>query len=123
MAKRTHSENIETGETEDNEARRNDGTGPDGSGVRAGDDGPAGMPTADPSSEAEVLESVGYSGGGLEDLTILEADDPTLGLTDIGDVPPDDWAADTGPSRNPSDLHGVSSDRMVDRSSSLSKKH
>lgn len=32
----------------------------------------------------------------LEDLTIHGASDPDLGLTDIGDIPPDDWAADTG---------------------------
>jgi hypothetical protein len=31
----------------------------------------------------------------------MEATDGRLGLTDIGDVPPDDWAADTGPTKNP----------------------
>ena len=111
-------DSIETG---DEQARPNDGTGPDGSGVRAGDDGPGGMPTVDPSSEAEV-ESAGYSGEGIEDLSVVDADDPNLGLTDIDGVPPDDWAADTGPSRNPSELEGVSTNRLKDRSSSLSEK-
>lgn len=36
-------------------------------------------------------------GNDLDDLTVMDADDPALGLTNIGDVPPDDWAADTGP--------------------------
>jgi hypothetical protein len=36
----------------------------------------------------------------LEGLTVMDADDPDLGLTDIGDIPPDDWAADTGPTRS-----------------------
>jgi len=122
MTNKKRSENIETGETEDNEARPNEGTGPDGSGVRSGDDGPAGMPTGDPSSEAEVLGSAGYSGEGIEDLTVMDADDPSLGLTDIGDIPPDDWAADTGPSRNPAELRGVSTKKPGDRASSLSEK-
>jgi hypothetical protein len=33
----------------------------------------------------------------LDELTVLDADDPELGLTNIGETPPDDWAADTGP--------------------------
>src|SRR5438270_2885061 len=32
----------------------------------------------------------------LDDLTVYDASDPTLGLTNIGEIPPDDWAADTG---------------------------
>ncbi len=34
-------------------------------------------------------------------IEIVEATDGRLGLTDIGDVPADDWAADTGPTKNP----------------------
>ncbi len=50
----------------------------------------------------------------LEDLTIHGASDPDLGLTDIGDVPPDDWAADTGPSHSGEESsHGVDRD-LVD---------
>ena len=36
---------------------------------------------------------------GLDELTVKDASDPSLELTNIGDVPPDDWAADTGPTR------------------------
>ena len=32
---------------------------------------------------------------------ILDATDGRLGLTDIGDKPADDWAADTGPTTTP----------------------
>ncbi|MEO8128547.1 MAG: hypothetical protein ABJF23_07280 [Bryobacteraceae bacterium] len=109
-------------ETGDNEARRPDGVGPDGSGVRAGDDGPGGMPTADPSSEAEVLESTANRGVEMEGLSIVDADDPNLGLTGIDGVPPEDWAADTGPTRNPAAARGLSTKRMADRSSTLSNK-
>lgn len=34
-------------------------------------------------------------------MEVVEATDGRLGLTDIGDVPPDDWAADTGETRTP----------------------
>ncbi len=40
----------------------------------------------------------------LNDIDGMETMLPTdgrLGLTDVGDVPPDDWAADTGPTRTP----------------------
>ena len=38
--------------------------------------------------------------GELDGMEIVEATDGRLGLTDIGDVPADDWAADTGPTRS-----------------------
>lgn len=41
--------------------------------------------------------AAGNGDNSLEDLTVLPADDPELGLTNIGSVPPEDWAADTGP--------------------------
>ncbi len=34
-----------------------------------------------------------------DDASIMDADDPRLGLTNVGSVPPDDWAADTGPTK------------------------
>ncbi|HYO82570.1 MAG TPA: hypothetical protein VES20_14295 [Bryobacteraceae bacterium] len=55
--------------------------------------------------------------GDLEDLTIVQADDPSLGLTNIGDQGPDDWAADTGPTRNPD--RGLSTERLRDDASTL----
>jgi hypothetical protein len=80
-----------------------------GSGVRAGDDGPAGMPaghvSATPAEEA------------LGDLTVMEAEDPRLGLTNVGRVGPDDWAANTGPGREADG--GVSTKRQTDRGSTL----
>src|SRR3989442_12402657 len=91
-------DSIETG---DEQARPTDGVGPDGPGVRADDDGPGGMPTVDPSSEAEV-ESSGHSGEGVEDLPVTDADEPTPGLTEVADGPPNAWAATTGLGRTPS---------------------
>ncbi len=34
-------------------------------------------------------------------LEVVEANDGRLGLTNYGDVPPDDWAADTGETKTP----------------------
>jgi len=94
----------------------------EGSGVRAGDDGPAGMPTADPSAGglgggSAPLEYNQANSGGIDDLHVTTADDPTLGLTDIGEVPPQDWAANSGPSRNPS--RSVAAANIQDKGSTL----
>jgi hypothetical protein len=35
----------------------------------------------------------------LDELTVKDATDPDLGLTDVGETGPDDWAADTGETR------------------------
>jgi hypothetical protein len=40
-------------------------------------------------------------GLGADDMEILPADNGTLGITNTDRVPADDWAADTGPTRNP----------------------
>jgi hypothetical protein len=71
--------------------------------------GPA-RPTADPTSLGgttsirqpptrgfDVHEVLGDSDG----MEVVEPTDGRLGLTDIGNVPPDDWAADTGPTKSP----------------------
>lgn len=34
-------------------------------------------------------------------MEVVEATDGRLGLTNFGDIPADDWAADTGPTRSP----------------------
>jgi hypothetical protein len=77
-------------------------------------------------SGEDVVEAVDEGGtigsGGIDDLTIVDADDPNLGLTDIGDIGPDDWAADTGPTRTPEE-GGASTNRLNDKSSTLSDKH
>lgn len=75
-------------------------------------DGPGGQQTVDPSAGADApgrpymsmdeVDGIDNSGsGGIDELNIVSADDPSLGLTDIGDTGPDDWAANTGPSRAP----------------------
>ena len=83
-----------------------------GSGRRGVDDGPGGQVTGDPSAgglrpsrayagndEVEGIEDEGA--GGIGDLTVVSSEDPSLGLTDVDGKTPDDWAADTGPTRNP----------------------
>ena len=106
-------------DTGDLEARPTDGVGPDGSGVVAGSGGSTGIPTAaaDALGGEDEFTSTGVAQMGddaLEDLTVLDAGDPELGLTDVGDIPADDWAADTGPTRTgEASAHGVDR-RLVD---------
>lgn len=51
-------------------------------------------PSSDPSGiEQEVLEDDSFE--------IVEASDGRLGLTNIGNKPAEDWAADTGPTMTP----------------------
>ena len=82
-----------------------------GSGRRGGDDGSVGQVTGDASagglaaartSQAnDEVEGIASEGAGsLDDLNIVDASDPSLGLTNYSDGP-DDWAADTGPTKNP----------------------
>lgn len=66
-------------DTGDNEARPKDGVGRAGSGVRGGGDGTSGQPTAVPTGS-------GANDAAIEDeLTVHDADDPALGLTDKDD--------------------------------------
>lgn len=100
-------------DTGDLEAREADDVSEAGSGVQGGGSA-TGNPTADPSALGDAANiGEGRASGLLEDdeadLTIVDATDPSLGLTNVGDVPADDWAADTGPTRSgESDAHGVS---------------
>src|SRR5579884_4363520 len=110
-------------DTGDLEARPTEGVSEAGSGVQGGGSA-VGHPTDNPSAlgdEATIGESVlsgtPEAGEGTDentwdigDLTVLDATDPSLGLTNIGDVPADDWAADTGPTRS-----GEAEDHGVDR--------
>ena len=70
-------------------------TSPNVGGIKRGDSEETG------DLEARQDEAAANASGSgdpeLDDLTVLDADDPELGLTNIGEVPPDDWAADTGP--------------------------
>lgn len=79
--------------------------GPNDGGIKRGDSAETGDEQAQPN---ETMARDGYGldnlGPGadsdLEDLNILDADDPTLGLTNVGGKPAEDWAADTGPTRS-----------------------
>ncbi|MCW5978032.1 MAG: hypothetical protein KIT09_08130 [Bryobacteraceae bacterium] len=99
-----------------------------GSGARGVDDGPAGRATGNPSAggsspgkpyfgvnDALGIEDAGD--GGLDDLTVTEATDPSLGLTNRGRKRPQDWAANTGPTREAD--RGVETDYATDKASTL----
>jgi hypothetical protein len=64
-------------------------------GIKRGDSAETGDLEAQPSETADNADPEEE----LDELTVKDADDPDLGLTDIGDIPADDWAADTGPTR------------------------
>lgn len=73
--------------------------GPNDGGIKRGDSAETGDNEAAPDADAD-LESFSSEGdGGIDDLTILPADDPSLGLTGTTEHPAIDWAADTGPTR------------------------
>ena len=105
----------ESAETGDEEARPTEGVGPEGSGVPGDEDEWNAPPTANPSALAggptkssEGIAEIGGDGD-LEDLNVVDASDPSLGLTDTGGEPADDWAANTGPTRTgEAASHGVS---------------
>lgn len=56
------------------------------------------------------------AGGDLDELTVVSADDPNLGLTSPTEVDAD-WAADTGPTRNPD--RGIATKDLTDKGSTL----
>jgi len=83
----------------------------EGSGVRAGDDGPAGMPTADPSAGGLGRGTATNADVATDnDLNVVKARDPRAGVTNRGKKAPKDWAADTGPTVNP-EWKGVQSEK------------
>lgn len=82
-------------------------------GIKRGDRADTGDEAAAPTAGAEPAdesESIGQSD--LDDLAVLDAGDPSLGLTDIDDVPPQDWAANTGPARSAEERDRVSCDPL-----------
>lgn len=121
--------------------------GPNDSMIKRGDREETGDNTAQPTGGAETVEdteggpdvptdataeyvspfdvedygSTQTEDGNLDDLTIMDADDPTLGITNIGDKPAEDWAADTGPGRNPGEVPATTND-LTDRGSILRGK-
>lgn len=72
--------------------------------------------TGDPTSSG-AADSIRYPSGsdtdpaedslGDEGMQIRPADDRSLGLTNTDTVPADDWAADTGGTRNPDSRHQI----------------
>jgi hypothetical protein len=55
----------------------------------------------------------------LDDLTVKDAEDPTLGLTNIGDVPAEDWAADAGPGQTDETQWSTVTGKPASRASTL----
>lgn len=70
--------------------------GPNDGGIKRGDRGDTGDLQANviPDKHRDLTAD-----GALEELQVRDAHDPSLGLTNIDDVPPGDWAANTGPTR------------------------
>lgn len=87
-------------ETGDLEAHETSTADRGGSGSNGGMGGAEGHKTGDASALGESMSSTSGSpldsDGDLDDLTVMDASDPALGLTNIGMVPPQDWVADTG---------------------------
>jgi len=91
----------------ENRVGHEDGVGPSGSGVAGGDGGATGHVTGSPDALAEPVDGEwlqpddALAGAeDLEDFTVTDAGDPSLGLTNVPGHSPQDWAANTGPSRN-----------------------
>ena len=78
-------------DTGDLEAEPTEGIGSEGSGTGTADPG---IETYD---EFGSPDEEPTSGANIDDLTVHAPEDGTLGLTNIGNKPPEDWAADTGP--------------------------
>jgi hypothetical protein len=84
-------------DTGDDEARPTEQEGDGGFGEEADDLITNDLPDVPEETDVEDLPV----SPDLEDATILNAEDPRLGLTNTSTVPADDWAADTGPTRTP----------------------
>ncbi len=89
-------------ETGDLEARPTETADRAGSGASGGNSGASGKVTGDASAGGgETRGETMLSGDSeLDDLTVKDASNPSLGLTGIGDVEAEDWAADTDPERS-----------------------
>jgi|SRR5579883_1506378 hypothetical protein len=84
------------------------GVGRSGSGVPGGDGGATGHVTGAADSLAEPVDGEWLNSDDslvaaedLEDFTVSTPGDPSLGLTGVEGHPPEDWAANTGPDKNP----------------------
>ena len=77
----------------------------------------SGTTSEDTSSDVQEKTAPSSPQGALEDLTVVKAEPPQLGLTNPEDS---DWASDTGPTRNPADT--VTTRGMTDKSSTLGRR-
>ena len=87
-----------------NLVRRKPGVGPHGSGLPGGDGGATGHVTASADSLSEPVDrdwadssDTLHAAEDMQDFRISDFRDPALGLTNVPGHPPQDWAADTGP--------------------------
>ncbi|HLJ45810.1 MAG TPA: hypothetical protein VKU01_07380 [Bryobacteraceae bacterium] len=71
--------------------------GPNDGGIKRGDRADTGDEEARPTRTRPDEDDDSLGTASIDDLTIHPADDGALGMTDIGPIPPDDWAANTGP--------------------------
>lgn len=90
-----------------NVVRHKPGAGRHGSGL-PGDGGANGNVIARTDSLAEPIDrdwvdsdDAVVAAEDMENFHVAGAGDPTLGLTNVPGHPPEDWAADTGPTRTP----------------------
>jgi hypothetical protein len=65
--------------------------------LHGGPEQPRGGHTLGP-QRGDLAEASIQGDNTLDDLTIRDASDASLGMTNMDDIPSDDWAADTGPS-------------------------
>ena len=70
--------------------------GPNDGGIKRGDRAVTGDEAARPNQNPDEIDPDAVTDD-IDDLTIRSSDDGSLGLTNIGNKPPEDWAADTGP--------------------------
>jgi len=91
--------------------------GPNDGGIKRGDSAETGDEEARPTGSALSDNETGALEGDLGDLSVRDADDPSLGLTDIGPVPPEDWAANTGPTHSAEERDRVAWDQLKSKPS------
>ena len=74
-------------------------------------------------NDKEFRSSDAFPIGGLTDLTVKEAGDPTLGMTNVGGRDVEDWAADTGPTRTGEGEVNIATRELSDDGSTLVGDH
>ena len=85
--------------------------GPNDGGIKRGDRASTGDEQARPTQDPNDIDPDAVTDD-IDDLTIRGAGDGSLGLTNIGKKPPEDWAANTGPTEagNPDEEDAIEFD-------------